>query len=120
MNENPMWGLAPNAMSQSSIGVKGTKPIGGDFSLVFDWQTGFNPYAFQLSDGPGSLRANIGVPLDHLIQSDQETRPVQKTSGLNFKMRHYPDRTRLYSNVGEMTYLWTPPPKGAATPRLRH
>ena len=84
MNKNPMWGLAPNAMSQSSIGVKGTEPIGGDFSLVFDWQAGFNPYAFQLSDGPGSLRANIGVPLDQQTTSGDSSRAGQWYNGLGY------------------------------------
>jgi len=64
MNKFPMWSLAPNAMSQSGVGAKGTKPIGGDFSFVFDWRAGFIPTSFQLANGPGSLRSNIGVPLD--------------------------------------------------------
>jgi hypothetical protein len=62
MNKFPMWSLAPNAMSQSGVGAKGTKPIGGDFSVVFDWRAGFIPTSFQLANGPGSLRSNIGVP----------------------------------------------------------
>jgi hypothetical protein len=35
MNRSPRWSLAPGALSQSSIGIKGTEPIGGSFSFVF-------------------------------------------------------------------------------------
>src|SRR5258708_7390256 len=29
-NRSPIWSLAPNALSNSTIGIKGTKPIGGN------------------------------------------------------------------------------------------
>ena len=38
-----MWGAAPNALSQSIIGIKGTEPIGGNTSLVFALDAGFDP-----------------------------------------------------------------------------
>src|SRR5260370_34802150 len=42
-NRSPMWGLAPNALSNSSIGIKGTEPIGGDLKLVFALAARFSP-----------------------------------------------------------------------------
>jgi len=42
-NRSAMWGAAPNALSQSIIGIKGTEPIGGNTSLVFALDAGFDP-----------------------------------------------------------------------------
>jgi hypothetical protein len=64
MNRSPLWGLAPNALSQSSIGIRGIEPIGGSFSFVFAVEAGFDPYSFRLANGPGSAAANAGVPLN--------------------------------------------------------
>ena len=61
-NRSPLWSLAPNALTNSTIGIKGTEPIGGNFSLVFAMDAGFDPYSFQLSNGPGSVAASTGVP----------------------------------------------------------
>jgi Bacterial regulatory helix-turn-helix protein, lysR family len=58
-----LWGLAPNAMSQSIIGVKGNEPIGAGWSFVFDLEAGFDPYSLRFSNGPGSIAQNAGVPL---------------------------------------------------------
>src|ERR1700730_552418 len=41
-NRSSMWGAAPNALSQSTIGIKGTEPIGGSFSFVFAADAGFD------------------------------------------------------------------------------
>src|ERR1700730_5496358 len=35
MNRSALWSLAPNALSQSTIGIKGAEPIGGSLSFVF-------------------------------------------------------------------------------------
>ena len=61
-NRSSMWVAAPNALSNSTIGIKGTEPIGGDTSLVFALDAGFDPYSFRFSDGPASQAANAGVP----------------------------------------------------------
>jgi len=84
MNRSPMWGLAPNAMSQSSIGIKGTEPIGGNFSFVFDWQAGFNPFSFGLVDGPGSQFSNVNVPLDQQTTNGGSSRAGQWYNGLGY------------------------------------
>ena len=64
MNRTPMWGLAPNAMSQSNFGIKGNEPVGAGWSFVFDLEAGFDPYSLRFANGPGSQFANTNVPLN--------------------------------------------------------
>jgi len=59
-----MWGLAPDPMSQSNIGIKGIEPIGAGWSFVFDLEAAFSPYSLRPADGPGSGIRNAGVPLN--------------------------------------------------------
>src|ERR1700751_5706285 len=66
-NRGSLWTLAPNALSNSTIGIKGTEPIGGNLSFVFDLDAGFDPYSLQFSNGPGSIAASNGIP--HTLQS---------------------------------------------------
>src|SRR6266404_7920874 len=49
-NRSPMWGLAPNALSNSTIGIKGTVPVDRNFSFIFALDAGFDPYSFRLSN----------------------------------------------------------------------
>jgi len=44
--------------------IKGTEPIEGPSLLSFAVDAGFDPYSLRLSNGPGSLAANAGVPLN--------------------------------------------------------
>lgn len=59
----PRWLWSPNALSSSVIGVKMIEPIGGGWSVVGDFEFGFDPYSLQLSDSPRSLVENNGLPL---------------------------------------------------------
>src|ERR1700682_6236778 len=61
-NRSPLWSLAPNAFSNSSIGIKGTEPIGGNVSVVFSLDAGFVPYFFRFSHGTGSIGVYTGIP----------------------------------------------------------
>jgi predicted porin len=61
-NRASLWGFAPNALSNSTIGIKGKEAIVGDLSVVFDLDAGFNPYSFRLSNGAGSVGASAGIP----------------------------------------------------------
>jgi predicted porin len=63
MNREPMWGLAPNGLSQSSIGIRGVEPIAPGWSFIFDWNAGFDPYSLRFANSPGSEVANIGLPV---------------------------------------------------------
>jgi rubredoxin len=59
-----LFGLAPNALSQSNIGIKGNEPFAPGWAFVFDLQAGFDPYSLQLANGPQSIFQNNGVPLN--------------------------------------------------------
>src|SRR5262245_55243261 len=43
------WDLAPNGLQNSFIGIKGTEQIGGNTSVVFALDVGFDPYACKFS-----------------------------------------------------------------------
>src|SRR5258706_4891207 len=61
-NNLALWGPAPNGLQNSFIGIKGTEPIGGNISVVFALDAGFDPYSLKLSSGPGSVGHNAGIP----------------------------------------------------------
>ncbi|MGA2891387.1 MAG: porin [Xanthobacteraceae bacterium] len=77
MNRTPMWGLAPNAMSQSNIGIKGNEPIGAGWNLVFDLEAGFDPYSLRFANGPGSQFAETNVPLNQQVTNGDSSRAGQ-------------------------------------------
>src|SRR5262249_59930102 len=51
-NNSSMWGAAPNALSQSTIGIKGTEPIGGDDLPFFAFDAWLVPSFFPLFPVP--------------------------------------------------------------------
>jgi predicted porin len=83
-NRSPMWGLAPNALSNSTIGIKGTEPIGGNFNVVFAWDAGFDPYSFRFSNGPGSVAANTGIPQNQATAYSDSSRAGQWFNGQGY------------------------------------
>jgi hypothetical protein len=44
----PLWNFAPNALSQSNIGILGNEPIAPGRAFVFDLEAGFDPAIFEL------------------------------------------------------------------------
>jgi predicted porin len=84
MNRSPRWSFAPNALTSSTIGIKGTEPIDGDFSLLFAVDAGFDPYSLRLSDGPGSIAANAGVPLNQQTANTDSSRAGQWYNGQGY------------------------------------
>jgi predicted porin len=63
-SNHPLYTLLPNGLGQSHIGIKGKEPIVGDWSFIFNLQTGFDPYSLQLANGPKSLVQNNLNALD--------------------------------------------------------
>src|SRR5215471_9941736 len=47
------WDVAPNGLQNSFIGIKGTEPIGGDTSVIFALDAGFDPYSFKIVQRTG-------------------------------------------------------------------
>ena len=84
MNRSPMWSLSPNALTNSTIGIKGTEPIGGGFSAVFAVDTGFDPYSLRLSNGPGSVAANAGIPQNQASAYADSSRAGQWYNGVGY------------------------------------
>ncbi|MGY3622758.1 porin [Bradyrhizobium sp. USDA 10063] len=83
-NRLATWTLAPNALSNSTIGIKGTRPIGEDFSVVFDLDAGFDPYSLRFSNGPGSIAANNGVPQNLQTAYSDSSRAGQWYNGQGY------------------------------------
>src|SRR5712672_3800905 len=83
-NRSPRWSLAPNALSNSTIGIKGTEPIGGNVSVVFALDAGFDPYSMRFSDGPGSIAANVGTAQNQQSAYSDSSRAGQWYNGQGF------------------------------------
>jgi predicted porin len=69
--------VPPNALSYSSIGLKGVEEILSGLSVVFNLQTTFLPTSGRLSDGPKSMIDNNGVPLDKQTTNADSSRAGQ-------------------------------------------
>jgi predicted porin len=83
-NRSSIWGLAPNALSNSTIGIKGTEPIGANLSVVFDLDAGFDPYSLRFSNGPGSVAGNNGVPQNLQTAYSDSSRAGQWYNGQGY------------------------------------
>jgi predicted porin len=71
-------------LSNSTIGIKGSEPIGDTVSVVFAVDAGFDPYSFRLSNGPGSVAANIGVPQNQQTAYSDSSRAGQWYNGQGY------------------------------------
>jgi predicted porin len=58
----PYFGVAPNALGGSFVGLKGDEQLVPGLSAVFNLQTSFLPTSGRLSDGLGSIVQNNGLP----------------------------------------------------------
>jgi predicted porin len=83
-NNSALWGPAPNALTNSFIGIKGTEPIGGNVSVVFALDAGFDPYSLRLSNGPGSIAANAGIPQNFQTAYSDSSRAGQWYNGQGY------------------------------------
>jgi len=81
---NPLWLISPDNIAQSNVGVQGKEQIFKDWFLVFDLEAGFNPYSFQLANGPGTVAANVGVPLTNQNSNGDSARAGQFYNALGF------------------------------------
>jgi predicted porin len=72
--------IAPNGLGESFLGLKGDEPIlplGSDWSLIFNAQTGFDPYSLELANGPKSLVENNATPIEYQSASGDSSRAGQ-------------------------------------------
>ena len=57
------FGVAPNSLSTSFLGIRGKQEVGDNLFAIFNLQAGFNPQNGTLSNGIGSVAQNNGRPL---------------------------------------------------------
>jgi predicted porin len=56
------FGLGPNALSQSNVGVKIIEPIApGGWSFIAQYELGFDPYSLLLANAPQAMQNAIGT-----------------------------------------------------------
>jgi hypothetical protein len=60
-NRNPGFGLGPNALSQSQVGVKIAEPIASGWSFVAQGGFAFDPYSLLLANAPQAMQNAIGT-----------------------------------------------------------
>ena len=64
MNRQPMWTLAPGALSTSAVGALVDEPFAPGWAFIGQLETSFDPYSLELSNSPSSIASNRGVPLN--------------------------------------------------------
>ena len=67
----------PNGLGQTHIGLKGEERIVSNWSLVFKFENGFDPYTLQRANGPKSLVQNNTTPLDAQTANGDSSRAGQ-------------------------------------------
>jgi predicted porin len=80
-NDRPITSIAPNGLGQSKIGMAGAEPIGDGITAVFQLETGFQPTSGALTNGPKSLIAADGAPLNQQTTSGDSNRAGQVFQG---------------------------------------
>jgi predicted porin len=76
-SNGPRYTIVPNGLGQTHLGVKGVEPIASDWSLVFKFENGFDPYTLQRANGPKSLIENNTTPLDAQTANGDSSRAGQ-------------------------------------------
>lgn len=94
--------LAPNALSQSKVGLKASEPITGDISLVAQVETQFVPTSLKLADALKSLTTNNGRALADQSANGDSSKTGQVFAGqawVGFASRQFGTLTygRVYS-----------------------
>ena len=69
--------IVPNGLGQTRVGVKGVEPVASDWSLVFKFENGFDPFTLQRANGPKSLVQNNTTPLDAQTANGDSSRAGQ-------------------------------------------
>jgi predicted porin len=81
-SNHSQFSIAPNAMTSSNLGVKGTKELIPGVSALFNLQTAFLPTSGRLADGLGSLVQNNGVPIGAQTSNADSSRNGQAFNSL--------------------------------------
>lgn len=84
MNRTAMWGLAPNGLSQSNIGVQIKEPLAPGWSFIAQLEAGFDPYSLRFASSPTSEFNNIGVPVNLQTTNGDSSRAGQFYNSAGF------------------------------------
>jgi predicted porin len=84
MNRTPMWGLAPNGLSQSNVGVQIKEPLSPGWSFVAQLEAGFDPYSLRFANSTESVFANASVPVNQQTTNGDASRAGQFYNSLGF------------------------------------
>jgi predicted porin len=84
MNRTAMWGLAPNGLSASNIGIQIKEPLASGWSFVAQLEAGFDPFSLRLASSPGAEFNNIGVPVNQQTTNGDSSRAGQFYNSLGF------------------------------------
>lgn len=84
MNRTPMWGIAPNGLGQSNVGVQIREPLGPGWSFVAQLEAGFDPYSLRLANSTASVFANAGVPVSQQTTNGDASRAGQFYNSVGF------------------------------------
>lgn len=66
-NRQAGFGLAPNGLSQSVVGIKSQEPIAPGWNFVSTNELAFDPYSALLANAPLAMQNAIGVPLNQQL-----------------------------------------------------
>lgn len=80
-SNKPITSIAPNGLSQSRLGLRGTESINEDLDFIFNAETGFDPQSGNLADAPAALTHNNGVPLERQTSAGDSARAGQLFNG---------------------------------------
>ncbi len=70
-------GVLPPRLGQSHVGVKGWEPIASNWSLVFKFESGFDPFTLERANRPKSLVQNNTTPLGEQTANGDSSRAGQ-------------------------------------------
>jgi predicted porin len=76
-DDKPQFGAAPNALSYSNIGLRGSEPIMPGLNAIFNLNTTFNPYSGQLSNNLDTLVQNNGLSKQDQLSGGDSSRNGQ-------------------------------------------
>ena len=94
------WQWVPNGLSQTNVGIKMKEQVVPNWYIVGDVNFGFDPYSFELANGPQSLVDNIGRVTPAAVTSGK----LAYTANSDSSRAGQWDNTRGYFGVSNATY----------------
>jgi predicted porin len=87
-SNKPQFSIAPNAMSQSHVGLRGVEELGGGLTALFKIETHFQPYSGNLADHLHAMTENNNVPLKSQTTNADSSRAGQAFQNAYFGLAY--------------------------------